>query len=179
MVYVQPLAPCSALSCRIAVGALAKYSFWPLWPLALLCLAELLWGLWQSFWNPVSYVAVPQGMWAGLSTMETFTGLVNSCSPCLAWVLKQFLGLCTWGISSTYIFEKCCKFMQFLVHFSTFSVPLHLKLCIKPAQKTSMAEEYRGYLDLWWASKLWLDLLYGSPVAGDCASFGLHWVSLR
>lgn len=37
--------------------------------------------------------------------------------------------------------------MQFLVRFPTLSVPLHLQLCIKPAQKTSVAEEYRNYLD--------------------------------
>lgn len=111
-----------------------------LWPLVLPQLAELLWGLWQSFWNPVSHVAIPQGTWAGLSRMETFTGLVNACSPGLAWVLKHFLGLCTWGISSTYILERCCKFMQFLMHFPTLSVPLHLQMCIKPAQKTIMAK---------------------------------------
>lgn len=37
--------------------------------------------------------------------------------------------------------------MQFLVHFPTPAVPLRLQLCIKPAQKTSLAEEYRDYLD--------------------------------
>lgn len=36
--------------------------------------------------------------------------------------------------------------MQFPVRFPILSVPLHLQLCIKPAQKTSVAEEYRDYL---------------------------------
>lgn len=131
--------------CKYLLQTRFTHSLTAFGPSALLRLSELLWGLWQSFWNPVSYVAVPQGTWAGLSTMEAFTGLVNACSPGLAWVLKHFLGLCTWGVSSTCIF--CCQFMQFLVHFPTPSVPLHLQLCIKSAQKTSLAEEYRNYLD--------------------------------